>query len=98
MPNDTSDNKDRVYKGRLDLCMSVLVLTYIEGSFIYYSDYIKIKLFKSYCSSVYGSSLWCNFSKSAFNRLKVAWQFTGNIKGKTKDGAVLHRCLFYVTL
>ena len=61
----------KIYKGRLDLCMYVSASANIlRRKFYYCSDYIKIMLFKSYCSRpMYGLSLWCNFSKSVFSGL-----------------------------
>ena len=34
---------------------------------------VKIKLFKTYMYNMYCSSLWCDFSKSIFNKLKVSY-------------------------
>ena len=34
---------------------------------------VKIRLFKSFCTSLYCSSLWCNFKKVSLMKLKVAY-------------------------
>jgi exonuclease III len=34
---------------------------------------VKVQLFKTFCSNLYCSPLWCNFSKSTFKRLQVAY-------------------------
>ena len=69
MSNDTSDNED-IQRQIGSLYVSANIL---RRKFYCCSDYIKIMLFKSYCSSMYGSSLWCHFSKSVFSRLGVAY-------------------------
>ena len=69
MSNDTSDNED-IQRQIRSLYVSANIL---RRKFYCCSDYIKIMLFKSYCSSMYGSSLWCHFSKSVFSRLRVAY-------------------------
>ena len=33
----------------------------------------KIQLFKSYCQSIYGLGLWCNYSNNIFQRMKVCY-------------------------
>ena len=38
------------------------------------SDDVKIKLFKSYCSSFYGSNLWCSFYDYNRQKLVVAYK------------------------
>lgn len=41
--------------------------------FTYCSLDVKRRLFNTFCSNVYGGHLWCNFNKSDFNRVKVAF-------------------------
>ena len=36
------------------------------------SDATKRKLFKAYCSSIYGCSLWCNFNVGSWRKVKVS--------------------------
>ena len=38
------------------------------------SDDVKVKLFKSYCSSFYGCTLWANFKQSTMSKLIVAYK------------------------
>jgi len=40
------------------------------------SDDIKCHLFRSYCTNLYCAVLWCNFTASAFRRIKVAYNNT----------------------
>ena len=38
------------------------------------SDDVKVKLFKSYCSSFYGCTLWSNFKQNTMSKLVVAYK------------------------
>jgi hypothetical protein len=40
------------------------------------SDDIKCHLFRSYCTNLYCAALWCDFTASAFRRIKVAYNNT----------------------
>ena len=42
-------------------------------NFYYCSDTIKQKLFNVYCRNIYMAAMWCNFSKSSMNSIKVAY-------------------------
>ena len=37
------------------------------------SDEVKCQLFKTYCPSFYGSTLWCNYNAEIRRRIKVAY-------------------------
>ena len=37
------------------------------------SDDVKCQLFKTYCTSFYGSNLWCNYNTEIRRRIKVAY-------------------------
>lgn len=37
------------------------------------SDYVKISLFKAYCSPVYCCALWCYFKSQSINKIRVAY-------------------------
>ena len=52
-------------------------LLYARGNklirlFSHCSKDVKIKLFRTYCTSFYCASLWSNFSSNSFKRIKVA--------------------------
>ena len=57
------------------------------------SPEVKAQLFKSYCCSVYCSSLWSTYSKSSFCKLNVAFKriFRGllKIKGESITGVMV---------
>ena len=51
---------------------------YIRGNFLARnfrncSDVAKIKLFKSFCTNLYSSHIWCSFKKSSLNKVRVAY-------------------------
>ena len=53
--------------------------TYARGNtliskFRHCSTDVKSKLFKSYCSSFYGSNIWCSFNVSSRKKLTVAYK------------------------
>ena len=37
------------------------------------SDFVKVTLFKAFCTSLYTAQLWCDYTQSALNKLKVAY-------------------------
>ena len=37
------------------------------------TDDVKIALFKAYCTPLYTTHLWCRYSKSKYNKLRVAY-------------------------
>ena len=42
-------------------------------TFKFCTDEVKLNLFKTYCYSMYGGSLWCNFKLATLHRLKVTY-------------------------
>ena len=42
-------------------------------TFKFCTDDVKLNLFKTYCYSMYGGSLWCNYKLATLNRLKVTY-------------------------
>ena len=66
---DFKDNRDA--KRQMTARGNVLI-----GKFRHCTDNIKIQLFKSFCSDMYCSHLWSNYSDTVYNKLKVAYTNT----------------------
>jgi hypothetical protein len=52
--------------------------TYVRGNMLVHkfrhcSEQVKLKLFKTYCSTFYMSQLWCRYKRASKQRLKVAY-------------------------
>jgi len=47
----------------------------LRASFSRCSNAVKNVLFRSFCTPMYASQLWCNFRKSCMQRLRVAYNF-----------------------
>ena len=47
----------------------------LQASFSSCSNAVKNVLFRSFCTPMYASQLWCNFRKSCMQRLRVAYNF-----------------------
>ena len=59
-----------------DNCDSNIVQqTSCEPLFPFCSNAVKNILFRSFCTPMYASQLWCNFRKSCMQRLRVAYNF-----------------------
>ena len=80
--NDRSDCKDIVR----ELCSLYARGNIILRKFKKCNIDIKKQLFKTYCSNMYCSPLWCNFTSVMLRKIKVAYnnifRFLCNIKGK----------------
>jgi len=47
----------------------------LRASFSSCSNAVKNVIFRSFCTPMYSSQLWCNFRKSCMQRLRVAYNF-----------------------
>jgi len=47
----------------------------LRASFSRCSNAVKNVLFRSFCTPMYASQVWCNFKKSCMQRLRVAYTF-----------------------
>ena len=45
----------------------------LKSKFVNCTDEVKIQLFRSYCASLYGGSLWSKFTLQTMNRLRVVY-------------------------
>jgi len=50
------------------------------------TDEVKCELFKTYCCNLYASSLWCNFSKSVYKQISVAYNDIFRLLMKIRRG------------
>jgi len=66
-----SDDKDIQRQLRYQYCAA----NKLRASFSRCSNTVKNVLFRSFCTPMYASQLWCNFRKSCMQRLRVAYNF-----------------------
>ena len=55
--------------------MNIVQQTSCELPFFRCSNAVKYVLFRSFCTPMYPSQLWCNFRKSCMQRLRMAYNF-----------------------
>jgi len=55
--------------------MKILCSKQAERLFSRCSNAVKNELFRSFCTPMYASQLWCNFKKSCMQRLRAAYNF-----------------------
>ena len=69
---------DRLIRHDIKQCLPGIYMrgNSIIRNFKQCSEDVKYLLFKIYCNSLYGSQLWCNFTKDSFNQLRVAYNNT----------------------
>jgi len=71
LDTELSDDKDIQRQLRYQYCAA----NKLRASFSRCSNSVKNVLFRSFCTPVYASQLWCNFRKSCLQRLRVAYNF-----------------------
>jgi len=69
LDTELSDDKDFQRQLRCQYCGA----NKLGASFSRCSNAIKNVLFRSFCTPMYASQLWCNFRKSCIQRLRVAY-------------------------
>ena len=55
--------------------MNIVHQTSCDLLFPDFSNAVKYVLFRSFCTSMYASHLWCDFRKACIRRLRVAYNF-----------------------
>jgi len=71
LDTELSDDKDIQRQLRYEYCAA----NKLRASFSRCSNAVKKVLFRSFCTPMYASQLWCNFRKSCMQRLRVAYNF-----------------------
>ena len=71
LDTELSDDKDIQRQLRYQYCAA----NKLRVSFSRCSNAVKNVLFRSFCTPMYASQLWCNFRKSCMQRLRVAYNF-----------------------
>ena len=71
LDTELSDDKDIQRQLRYQYCAA----NKLRASFSRCSNAVKNVLFRSFCTPMYASQLWCNFRKSCMQRLRVAYNF-----------------------
>jgi len=71
LDTELSDDKDVQRQLRYQYCAAIK----LRASFSSRSNAVKNVLFRSFCTPMYASQLWCNFKKSCMQRLRVAYNF-----------------------
>ena len=71
LDTELSDDKDIQRQLRYQYCAA----NKLRASFSRRSNAVKRVLFRSFCTPVYASQLWCNVKKSCMQRLRVAYNF-----------------------
>ena len=71
LDTELSDDKDIHRQMRYQYCAA----NKLRASFFRCSNAVKNVLFRSFCTPMYPSQLWCNFRKSFMWRLRVAYNF-----------------------
>ena len=71
LDTELSDDKDIQRQLRYKYCAA----NKLRASFSRCSNAVKNVLFRSVCTPMYASQLWCNFRKSFMHRLRVAYNF-----------------------
>ena len=67
--DDLSDDEDIIRQMRSIYARGNVLIR----NFIHCTDSVKASLFKTYLSSLYGSTLWSTFKRKTFSKLKVAY-------------------------
>ena len=63
----------KTFKDNCDI--NIVQQTSLRASFSQCSNAVKNILFRSFCTSMYASQLWCDFRKACMQRLHVAYKF-----------------------
>jgi len=71
LDTELSDDKDIQGQLRYQYCAT----NKLRASFSRCSNAVKNVLFRSSCTPVYASQIWCNFRKSCMQKLRVAYNF-----------------------
>ena len=71
LDTELSDDKDIQRQLRYQYCAA----NKLRASFSRCSNAVKNVLFRSICTPMFASQLWCNFRKSCMQRLRVAYNF-----------------------
>jgi len=71
LDTELSDDKDIQRQLRYQYCAA----SKLRASFSRCSNTVKNVLFRSFCTPMYASKLWCNFRKPCMQRLRVAYNF-----------------------
>ena len=71
LDTELSDEKDIQRQPWYQYCAA----NKLRASFSRCSNAVKNVLFRSFCTTMYASQLWCNFRKSCMQRLRVAYKF-----------------------
>jgi len=71
LDTEFSDDKDIQRQLRYQYCAAKM----LRASFCRCSNAVKNVRFRSFCTPMYASQLWCNFRKSCMQRLRVAYNF-----------------------
>ena len=71
LDTELSDDNDIQRQLRYQYCAA----NKLRASFPRCSNAVKNVLFRSFCTPVYASQLWCSFRKSCMQRLRVAYNF-----------------------
>jgi len=71
LDTELSDDKDIQRQLRYQYCAT----NKLRASFSRCSNEVKNILFRSFCTPMYASQLWCKFRKSCMQRLRVAYNF-----------------------
>ena len=67
--NDLSDDHDMKRQIRSSYCRANM----LKSRFTQCTDEIKVLLFKLFCANMYCCALWCKYTKSMYNKLRVAY-------------------------
>ena len=71
LDTELSDDKDIQRQLRYQYCAA----NKLRASFPRCSNAVKNLLFRSFCTPMYASHIWCNFKKSCMQRLRAAYSF-----------------------
>jgi len=71
LDTELSDDRNIQIQLRYQYCAA----NKLQISFSRCSNAVKNVLFRSFCTPMYASQLWCNFRKSCMQRLRVAYNF-----------------------
>jgi len=71
LDTELSDDKDIQIQLRYQYCAA----NKLRASFSRCLNAVRNVLFRSFCTPMYASQLWCNFRKSCMQRLRVAFNF-----------------------
>jgi len=77
LDTELSDDKDIQRQLRYQYCAA----NKLRDSFCRCSNAVKNVRFRSFCTPMYASQLWCNFRKSCMQKLRVAYNFAWRAPG-----------------